>query len=74
MPSIALDVLEETKGEFEVFCTCGNGMCSQTDIRYSWQRRFPQAVVTPCPFCLDKAHEEGYQQGYDDAVADMEKE
>ena len=52
--------------EFEVFCACGNGLCNQSDMRYSYGRSFPQVVVEPCQSCLDRAREEGYDQGHKD--------
>lgn len=41
--------------EFEVFCSCGNHMCGETDTRNSRNRNSPQAVVNPCPRCLSAA-------------------
>ena len=44
--------------EFEVWCSCGNGLCNQTtDVKGG-------ISVEPCEKCLDKAHGEGYDEGY----------
>jgi hypothetical protein len=55
MPAFQLD--------FEVYCTCGNGLCSQS--RVSTIRGYSQVEVTPCKICLEKAKDEGYNDGYD---------
>lgn len=50
---------------FEVFCAkCGAGLCNQTNTRTSRQRGEPQVTVEPCSNCLDKARDEGYEDGY----------
>ena len=42
--------------EFEVWCSCGNGLCNQTkDVNGGIE-------VEPCEKCLDKAHTEGYAE------------
>jgi len=44
--------------EFEVWCSCGAGLCNQTkDVRGGIQ-------VEPCENCLEKARDEGYDKGY----------
>lgn len=52
--------------EFEVFCTCGNGLCSVTSVRYSKIRNIPQLEIDPCPICKKASYEEGYDKGYID--------
>jgi len=54
MPTITVTV-PDIELEFEVFCSCGNGLCSVT--RVSYRRGEPQVVVEPCPKCLEKAGE-----------------
>lgn len=44
-----------TDVDFEVFCSCGFGLCPQSSTRRSRNRRFPQVEVEPCQRCLDKA-------------------
>jgi hypothetical protein len=50
---------------FEVFCTCGEGLCMQTITRCSRGRLMPQVVVEPCSKCGDKRYREGYVKGHD---------
>ena len=48
--------------EFEVQCSCGNGLCNQTaNVRGGIE-------IEPCEKCLDKARGEGYDDGYAEAV------
>lgn len=56
--------MPEFSVEFEVFCSCGEGLCNQSDTRKSRNRLSPQVVVQPCDKCLDKAREEGREAGY----------
>jgi len=44
---------------FEVWCSCGNGLCYQTKVKGS------AVTVEPCETCLTKANESGHQKGYD---------
>ena len=50
MPSFAL--------EFEVYCSCGEGLCHQSSSRESRNRGMPQVVVEPCQKCLDDVRQE----------------
>jgi len=43
--------------EFEVFCSCGEGLCSQSE--GSSGRGGPRVTVEPCEKCKDAAYEEG---------------
>ena len=44
--------------EFEVWCSCGNGLCNQTrDVKGGIE-------IEPCEKCLDRVHSEGYDEGY----------
>ena len=56
MPTLSLD--------FEIWCSCGNGLCNQT------ANRKGGISVEPCEKCLDKAKDEGYQEGYDKGYED----
>ena len=60
--------------EFEVFCACGNALCSNTTTRNSRSRNIPQAVVEPCDRCLAKAKDEGDDEGYNRGLADGRRE
>ena len=48
--------------EFEVFCSCGEGLCNQS--MGSLMRRGPIVTVEPCDKCLIKAYDKGYDEGY----------
>ena len=52
MPTLELD--------FEVWCSCGEGLCNQTSNKRGG------IVIEPRQKCLDKAEEKGYDQGYKD--------
>ena len=46
--------------EFEVWCSCGNGLCNQTkEVKGGIQ-------VEPCEKCLESAREEGREEGYNE--------
>ena len=46
--------------EFEVWCSCGNGLCGQA------KDRKDGIEVEPCKKCLEAAREEGYNEGYNE--------
>jgi hypothetical protein len=45
---------------FEVYCTCGAGLCSNSEGGYE------RVTVKPCPNCLENAKDAGYNEGYAD--------
>jgi len=46
--------------EFEVWCSCGNGLCNQCkDVNGGIE-------VEPCEKCLALSHDEGYDEGLSD--------
>ena len=46
--------------EFEIWCSCGNGLCNQTEnIKGGIE-------IDPCKKCIEQARNEGYDQGYSD--------
>lgn len=56
---------------FEVFCgECGAGICDHTESRSSrsW-RDMPSISVKPCEKCMAKVRQEGYDEGYENALA-----
>ena len=79
MPQFEVEVKGEV--EFEVFCSCGNGICNNSVGRNSRTRGIPQVVVEPCELCMerakndsyDKGHSEGYDEGYDKAREELDK-
>ena len=53
--------------EFEVFCSCGEGLCNQaTGGQSSYPTRSPIITVEPCQKCLSDKYDEGYDKGYND--------
>jgi Zn-finger protein len=68
---ITVDVMVDV--DFEVFCSCGNGMCRETETRESRSRHYPQAVVEPCPKCLQAAKEEGAEEIRDQMQARIDE-
>ncbi len=53
MPSLDIDV----SVEFEVWCSCGAGLCRQTTVDGT------SITVEPCEACCEKARDEGYDEG-----------
>ena len=66
MPTIKID--------FEVRCTCGEGLCNQTtvDDRHGTIR----LVIAPCDKCIanakDEADGEGWKRGYKEGNSEKE--
>jgi len=48
---------------FEVFCSCGNGLCAQTKVISSARGEY--VTIEPCERCMDRARDEGEDIGYD---------
>ncbi len=46
--------------EFEVWCSCGNGLCNQCSETRGG------IAVEPCEKCIEEAKTEGYDEGYDE--------
>ena len=60
MPTIDVD--------FEIWCSCGEGLCNQTSNKKGG------IEVEPCQKCLDEAEEKGYKEGYDKGYEDRIKD
>ena len=52
--------------EFEVYCSCGAGLCQQTTEGLTRGRGMPFVTVEPCEKCKDEARDEGRAQGCPD--------
>lgn len=71
---------QEVEVSFEVFCSCGAGLCGQSEGRQSRQRNEPQVVVEPCKDCLQAARAEVIEdfneqiKDLQDEIAELEKE
>jgi len=48
--------------ECEVWCSCGEGLCSQSDCASKSHRRSRGVVVEPCKKCIKAARDEGYNE------------
>ncbi len=48
--------------EFEVYCSCGAGLCNQsrTEERCGKSRRL---IVEPCEKCLQDSYQTGFEKG-----------
>lgn len=57
--------MPEMSVAFEVYCSCGNGLCNQTDV--SWGPRGSSVTVTPCENCIQEAESRGHTKGYEEA-------
>ncbi len=54
--------------EFEVWCSCGNGLCGQCiETRGG-------ITVEPCEKCIETARGEGKDEGYEEGYNDRDKE
>lgn len=54
--------------EVEVWCSCGNGLCGQSESRGRG------IVVEPCEKCLENARSEGHTEGYTEAENDLQED
>lgn len=50
--------MPELTVEFEVYCSCGNGLCGNATVRTSRNRGVQQLVIEPCEKCLEVARDE----------------
>ena len=50
------------KLDFEVYCSCGAGLCSNS--REGVNRHSQFITVEPCENCLNEKYDEGYMKGY----------
>ena len=62
MPELAL--------EFEVYCSCGNGLCNQSSEGKTVHRGMPFITVAPCEKCQTSEYDRGHSDGYDEGVND----
>lgn len=60
--------MPEIKVDVEVWCECGEGLCSQS----STATRGTGVVVEPCLKCIGAAKDEGETEGYEQGRADFE--
>lgn len=54
MPKIEID--------FDVYCTCGNGICRNTEVKYMTGGGI-ELKVEPCEDCIKQADGKGYDRG-----------
>lgn len=55
--------------EFEVYCTCGAGLCNQSN---GSNKRMPRVEVAVCEDCAAARYNDGYAEGYDAARKEFE--
>lgn len=70
MPEIKAEVTVTSEIEFEMYCTCGAGICGNAEVRYSRSRNYPQVVVKPCESCMQARYDEGLADGSHDVLED----
>lgn len=61
--------MSEIKTEFEVYCSCGQGLCASTKVDYRRTENrgtVTVLVVEPCETCKTKS----WNKGYGEAVQD----
>lgn len=58
--------------DFEVYCSCGEGLCNQTVVSYDNHGNIA-VKVEPCERCLARARDEGEDIGYDRGYTDVEE-
>lgn len=63
--------MPELMFEFEVYCSCGKGLCNQTTEGRTRGRSMPFITVEPCLHCLSRAKIEGHEEGYDEAKEEV---
>ena len=64
-----LSVTTTVDVEFDVYCSCGAHMCSETETRNSRSRHAPQAVVNACKRCIGAATSQ-----LEDKIAELQAE
>lgn len=57
---------------FEVYCSCGNGLCGQTVVRQ--RGGYVSVIVEPCEKCMAQAKEDGDYEGYQRGKQEAEEE
>lgn len=58
--------MPEMSVEFDVYCSCGNGLCNQTEVKAPDRGFLWTVTIVPCEVCLDDAKEEGHSAGFDE--------
>lgn len=48
--------------EFEVYCSCGNGLCSTSKTGLN-SKGYLYITVEPCEKCIARAQDIGYEKG-----------
>jgi hypothetical protein len=59
--------------EFEVYCgTCGAGLCCNSREGYTTGRSYPYISVDACDACIERAKEDGFDEGYEKRDSEIE--
>ena len=59
--------MPEIDVNIELYCSCGEGLCNQSTPTHTKTRGEPMFQIEPCQKCLDRAKDEGYEEGYAEA-------
>jgi len=65
--------MPEVNVEIEVYCSCGEGLCSQSTSGNTQRRNQPYITVEPCQKCLGSVEDKSYEKGYSEGVIEGEK-
>lgn len=60
------------KLEFEVYCSCGNGLCGNTTEGSNQHSEY--ITVEPCEKCIDASYDQGATDGYNRGYGQCEKD
>ncbi len=77
MPTVSTTITTdvEVEVEIEVYCnSCGDGMCNETDVCTTYNRKANSLRVNACPKCLEKQNSIGYDKGYEEGYEQARKE
>jgi len=58
--------------EFEVFCSCGNGLCNNSTEGSNGHSQY--ITVEPCAECLASNYEEGHEKGHEEGYRQCEED
>lgn len=58
--------------EFEVFCSCGNGLCNNST--EGSNRHSQYITVEPCAKCLESSYDEGHEKGHEEGYRQCEED
>ena len=57
----------------EIYCGCGEGLCSQTEGTKTRNRGEPCFIVEPCETCKEKEYERGVEAGREQMAGEYDR-